>query len=455
MNSQPNVSIITVNYNGKKFLSDLLKSVTALNYPAEKIELIVVDNGSVDGSVDFLKESYPQVKLIQNKKNEGFAKPNNDGAKSAANEYIAFLNNDMRVDKEWLNQLLIPLQNNADKNTVCVASKVLNWEGDKIDFHGSSMNIFGNGFQNNYGEDAEKSDSFNDSIFFPNGGAMIIKRDIFLNVGGFDEDYFAYYEDVDLGWRLWVLGYTVVFAKNAVVYHRHQGTSSKIFDEDFKKYLLFRNSFYTIAKNYEGINLSRVFSMYLIYFLQKEFISLEEKSDDDLSSVNNSNFNISPFLKAVNEVISSSDKILEKRMKVQAARKVSDTDIYKLFGNPFKLQMENLNACENFAKVFELGTIDNNDILIADKQSMGNEILRNAVVFLEDKVKYLENEVSSLKKYEKLRYKIQNSWFYAFYKMISMKLPDSSVPNQDGNENQVRQVDADDRTIINKNEKQV
>tara|TARA_B100000959_G_scaffold286506_1_gene365473 strand:- start:2937 stop:5672 length:2736 start_codon:yes stop_codon:yes gene_type:complete len=458
MDSQPNVSIITVNYNGKKFLADLLKSLTALNYPAEKIELIVVDNGSSDHSSNFLKKKYPRVKLIQNKKNEGFAKPNNDGAKSATGEYVAFLNNDMRVDKEWLNQLLTPLQNNSDNNTGCVASKVLNWEGDKIDFYGSSMNIFGNGFQNNYGEDAEKSDSLNDSIFFPNGGAMIMKKDVFFNAGGFDEDYYAYYEDVDLGWRLWILGYKVVLAKNAVVYHRHQGTSSKIFDEDFKKYLLIRNSFYTIAKNYEGINLNRVFSIYLLFFLQKELIALQSKSvDDDLSAVNNSNFNISPFLKAVNEVIDSSDKILKKRMNVQKARKVSDPEIYKLFGNPFTLQMEKLTEWENFLKVFKLGTINDNEILIADAQYLEdnvNEIktnnLEDVIYFLQDKVKYLESEISSLKKYEKLRYKIQESWLYTFYKMISIKAPASPAPKQAENEKQTKQVDNDDQTIISK-----
>ena len=120
------------------------------------------------------------------------------------------------------------------------------------------INFEGKGFQIDYGVSTDK-DVYNQYNYLPfvNGGAMLVNRKVFLDAGGFDGDFFAYYEDVDFGWRLWVLGYKVVFAPESIVYHHHHGTS-KIFSEDKLRFLKERNSLYSIFKNYDDENLPKI-----------------------------------------------------------------------------------------------------------------------------------------------------------------------------------------------------
>jgi len=254
----PLISIIIVNFNGKDYLKICLESIRKLNYPKDRIELIVVDNGSSDDSTEFLSLNFPQVKVIKNNSNLGFAVANNQGARLASGEYIAFLNNDTKVDDNWLIELLAQVYHSNE--VVCAGSKVLSFDGNSLDFVGSMINFEGKGFQLDYGIDISK-DVHNQSVFLPfvNGGAMIVKKQVFLDSGGFDEDFFAYYEDVDFGWRLWVLGYKVVFAPKSIVYHIHHGTS-KIFSEDKLRFLKERNALYSVFKNYDDENLARAFS---------------------------------------------------------------------------------------------------------------------------------------------------------------------------------------------------
>lgn len=201
----PQVSISVVNLNGKDYLGECLDSIKHLNYPSDKIEVIIVDNGSRDGSVEFINSNYPETRVIQNNKNMGFAFANNQAARAAKGEYVAFLNNDTRVDKDWLFELLRPIY--RDKEVVASGSKVLSIDGKKLDFVGSMINFEGKGFQIDYGvpEDKDKYHLYS-YLPFVNGGAMMVDCKVFLEAGGFDEDFFAYYEDVDFGWRLWVLG---------------------------------------------------------------------------------------------------------------------------------------------------------------------------------------------------------------------------------------------------------
>ena len=195
MVKNPKISFIIINYNGKGLLEDCFASLRKLNYPKEKLEFIIVDNGSTDGSVDFILKKLPEVKLIRNEINEGFAKPNNDAAKIATGDYLALINNDMRLDPQWLRDMLASLENTDDDNYVCVGSKILNWDGSKIDFIGGGINYYGFGYQDDYSLDvrlAEEKYKDDRDILFACGGAMLIEREVYLKVGGLDEDYFAY-----------------------------------------------------------------------------------------------------------------------------------------------------------------------------------------------------------------------------------------------------------------------
>lgn len=266
----PTVSVIIVNYNGKHYLSDCLYSLDSAKYPKDKLEIIVVDNGSTDGSVEFLNITFPSVKVIRNETNKGFAQPNNIAAKAAKGEYLALLNNDMVVAPDWLNEIVAPV---IERTKLCVASKILNRDGSTLDFVGGTLNFYGIGFQDHFGEPTTNKYDTPKKLLFACGGAMLISRKVFLDVGGFDEDYFAYFEDVDLGWRLWVLGYEVEFAPKAVVYHHHHGTSSG-FPEHKKQVLYERNALYTLIKNYNDENLAKILPVSLFLTVKRSLFKL-------------------------------------------------------------------------------------------------------------------------------------------------------------------------------------
>lgn len=255
----PNVTVLILNFNGRDDLVTCLESLAELTYPQERTEILVVDNGSTDGSADYVASHFPDVRLIRLPENVGFAKGNNVGVEAATGEYIALLNNDMRVDPEWLSALVDVIE--TDPDVAAVGSKILTWDGDDIDFVGGTVNFYGMGFQP---QDKEAlADGTIREVLFACGGAMLIKRDVFIDVGGFDEDYFAYFEDVDLGWRLWVLGHRVLLAPRSVTYHRGHTTGKKFATE--RRALLYeRNALYTILKNYEEETLNRVLPVALL-----------------------------------------------------------------------------------------------------------------------------------------------------------------------------------------------
>lgn len=252
------VSLISPNLNGRQHLETLLASISAQSYPADRIEVIVVDNGSSDGSVAYLRERHPMVRIIENAANEGFARPNNQAAAIATGDYLLLVNNDMKLASDWVARMVSAIEA-APPDVACIASRILNWDGSAVDFIKGEMAFNGMGLQPGYGAriDSPEARSYPDELLFACGGAMLIRREVFLEIGGFDEDYFAYYEDVDLGWRLWVLGYRVRFCPEAVVHHLHNGTSKRF--DPWKKTVLFeRNALCSVIKNYEEATLGSV-----------------------------------------------------------------------------------------------------------------------------------------------------------------------------------------------------
>ena len=255
----PDVSVVIVNYNGRKYLYDCLSSLSTLDYPGDKLEILLVDNGSSDGSGEYVARHFPDVRLLRLPQNMGFARGNNIGVQAAQGEYVAFLNTDMRVDPGWLTELVRVVQSESD--VVCVGSKILSWDGNALDFAGGALNFYGMGFQPEESPSGEADTPY--EVLFACGGAMLINRQVFLESGGFDENYFAYFEDVDLGWRLWLLGYRVLLAPRSIAFHHGHATGKRFASE--KRALLYeRNALYTVIKNYESRNLSRILPVALL-----------------------------------------------------------------------------------------------------------------------------------------------------------------------------------------------
>jgi GT2 family glycosyltransferase len=258
------VTVITVNLDGRDHLEVLLASLARQTYPADRFEVWVVDNGSQDGSVAWLRTHHPHVRILENVTNEGFARPNNQAARQASGDLLALVNNDMKLQPDWLECMVARLQA-SPPDVACLGGRILSWDGSTVDFIRGTMAFNGMGFQPGHGVpvDGPEGRDFPDDLLFACGGAMLIRRDVFLEAGGFDEDHFAYYEDVDLGWRLWVLGHRVQFCPEAVCFHRHNGTSSR-FARAGKVVLFERNALAAMLKNYEDATLARVFPAALL-----------------------------------------------------------------------------------------------------------------------------------------------------------------------------------------------
>jgi GT2 family glycosyltransferase len=267
----PTVTVVVLNYNSLVHLHDNLDSLMQLDYPPDQVELLLADNASSDGSPEWVTAHYPIVRIVRNSSNLGFAAGNNRGAQAARGEWIAFLNPDTRVAPNWLSELIEPAL--RDPEVMCVASKMLSWDGATIDFGDAAINFMGWGCQPGYGSPRINEFDQPKELLFACGGALLIKRQVFLQAGGFDPDYYAYYEDVDLGWRLWLLGHKIAFAPHAIVYHRHHGSWDAV--SSLKRWVLSeRNTLFTIIKNYDDQNLARILPAALLLVMQRAYLDI-------------------------------------------------------------------------------------------------------------------------------------------------------------------------------------
>src|SRR6266566_803907 len=251
-NELPSVSIVVLNWNGRRHLTACLESLLALDYPASRLQIVLCDNGSTDGSVEFVRQRFPNVTVVPLDHNYGFAEGNNRAAKVATGEWVGFLNNDMWVEPSWLKNMVAPLDDMP--GLACVASRIMNWDGSHIDFIGGGVSFHGHGYQLDDGAQTSIQDKPR-RLLFACGGAMLIRRDLFLEIGGFDPGFFAFFEDVDLGWRLNILGHDVWYTPDATAYHRHHATANRI--EPHQITVLFeRNALAMIYKCFDDDNLS-------------------------------------------------------------------------------------------------------------------------------------------------------------------------------------------------------
>lgn len=237
------VSIVIPNYNGKHFLEDCLRSVFAQEI--EDLEVIVVDNGSTDGSLEYLS-TYPAVRVLAMDKNYGFCGAVNAGIKAADSEYVILLNNDTAVDKNFAKELLAAVL--EDEKIFSCSSKMVQYHDRKrIDDAGDYYCALGWAFGRGKGAPVEKYDK-PAKIFASCAGAAIYRKKMFEILGYFDEEHFAYLEDIDIGYRARIHGFTNVYAPKAIVYHVGSGFSGSVHNA-FKVRSSARNSVYLAYKN--------------------------------------------------------------------------------------------------------------------------------------------------------------------------------------------------------------
>lgn len=251
MSRSPKVAIVILNWNGKNFLEKFLTSVLATSY--ENFEVVVSDNGSSDGSVDFIKQNFPQVKLILFDKNNGFAKGYNETLKKVQAEYYALLNSDVEVEAGWLTPIVNLLE--QDKLNAACQPKLLSYNNKHLfEYAGGAggwLDSFGYPFARGRifdvcEEDKGQYDS-TEQVFWVTGAAMVIRSEVFHQMKGFDEYFFAHQEEIDLCWRMQLSGYKLFACPGSVVYHVGGGTLPR--GNSLKTYLNFRNNQIMLYKN--------------------------------------------------------------------------------------------------------------------------------------------------------------------------------------------------------------
>lgn len=238
------VSVIIPNFNGVAFLDGVLGSLE--QQTLENFEVILVDNGSSDGSCAFAAANYPWVHVIELPENFGFCRAVNEGIRAAKAPYVLLLNNDTEVESTFLEEMVAALGRHK-KAFSCAAKMVQYHDRDKLDDAGNYYCALGWSFARGKGKDIHAYDK-EEQIFAACAGAAIYRKKIFEKIGYFDEEHFAYLEDTDVGYRARIHGYQNWYAPKAVVYHVGSGTSGSRYNQ-FKTRYSSRNNVYLLYKN--------------------------------------------------------------------------------------------------------------------------------------------------------------------------------------------------------------
>jgi GT2 family glycosyltransferase len=342
------VAVVIANWNGKKYLKDCFDSLRAQSQKHFKV--VLVDNGSEDGSADFVRENYPETEIVRLEENVGFAKGYNIGMKKSFEdeniEYVFVLNNDTKLDEKCIEELVGCAKMNPDAGSI--QSKVLNFfDPGKIDCAGILLSVDGVATNRGYGEKDSGQYEKETEIFGANGTASLFSRKALektklSNGEYFDNSYFAYYEDVDLAWRLRLAGFKSYYCPKAITHHVHSATAGRI--SGFKAFYLNRNRFFTLIKNYPLCRL--VFILFVLtpiryIFLLFRVIMKKGRKGAEFSGQSKAMV-LKEILRAWGSVLANIPSLVRKRRIAWKNKKTSCAEMRRWFRD-FK---------ENFLKTF-------------------------------------------------------------------------------------------------------
>lgn len=310
--------IISPNYQGyaKKYLPDCIQSLRGQSWQGER-KIFIVDNQSTEDSFYFLKQTAPEAEIIRNEKNEGFAKGNNDAMRAALEQgfdYIILFNMDTIIETDCISQLVKTAE--SDNLIGAVQARMMFWpDENKINSLGNVTHFLGFGYCEGYGGKWSGDSSKSPDIGYPSGAAVLLKKDILERIGLFDEEFWMYNEDQDLGWRIWLSGRRCVLAPQAVVYHKYE------FSQRIRRYYwMDRNRILSIIKNYQVSTILLIsFAFVIMEFGQLLFVLQRGLFKEKLQVYK---YFLSP---------GNWRTILRNRRESQALRKVADRDILQIF----------------------------------------------------------------------------------------------------------------------------
>jgi GT2 family glycosyltransferase len=350
------VEVIIVNWNNRRETLECIAAVEAQLGDVSGVSITVVDNGSTDGSTTAIASRHPDVKLFALQRNTGFTGGLAAALRGSTATNVIFLNNDAVPQPGWLAAFVRAIDEAPD-DVMSIGGKIVDPTGTKIDFIGGMMTFDSHAFQNGfrYPLGSREEPCPGDELLFACGGNMISRRAPMMELGAFDEDYFAYLEDVDFGWRSWIAGYRVLYEPAALVRHASSTTSNRL--GDFERGVLFeRNALQTAIKNYEDLARSgaSVFFTYLHRLhhyattrnpeakeLGRAFATPAVPASRRLKVLRK--VTRRPFLVAIDDplttmqfrafdwIVKHQAQLAQKRHAVQARRKRSDREIFERF----------------------------------------------------------------------------------------------------------------------------
>lgn len=318
------ISVIIVNWNGKQHLEECLGSLS--KQTINNFEIIFVDNGSRDGSVDFVEYGFPHTKIVRLENNMGFCKGNNIGLDLAQGEFVALLNNDTRVEPNWLAELQKEME--CDPQIGICASCMINYfQPVTLDTAGDGYDICGVGFKMGSGQLASdyRKRKF---IFGACAGSALYRRSMINKIGFLDENYFAVGEDIDFSFRANLAGYKCVYVPTAIVYHKINQTVGP--DSDFLLYHARRNVEYTYFKNMPLPLIILTFPIHLLYNL----LTL-------LQAIGQGRLPV--FLKAKRDFLINFKTIWKKRRIIQKQRRIALIELLSSFSKNYLIRQISLS----------------------------------------------------------------------------------------------------------------
>jgi len=314
------ITVIIPHFNGEEILRDCLASLYTSTHLA--IHTILVDNASTDGSVAMVEAEFPQVEILKLEKNRGFAGGCNAGVNAARTPFVLILNNDTIHKPGWIELLLSKLQ--SDAKIAVVQPKLLSYQNrEYFDYSGAcggEMDIFGFPFAHgriveHVEKDLGQYDQFYDRIFWASGTAFLARTEILKKAGLFDESFFAHMEEVDLQWRIQLMGYDIAVEPQAVIWHRSGFTLGA--ESPFKKYLNHRNSLLMLLANYRFLITLYIFPIRILLDYMALGFSLIKRDWDRIRAICKAHF----------WILLHPGLICRKRKQVHLLRKVFDKKI--------------------------------------------------------------------------------------------------------------------------------
>jgi GT2 family glycosyltransferase len=360
--SVKSASIVILSYNSRENLEECIPSLMSQTY--QDFEIIFVDNASTDGSEEFIRANYPEIKVVQTGKNLGYPAGNNAGFEVAEGEYIVVVNPDTVADPKWLAELVKPLEN--DPTIAATTSKVLiYYQKDKINTCANTAHYTGLTFCRGLNKSASELNNYQ-PVGAVSGCSFAIRSDMLKNINGFDSDFFLYQEDADLSWRIRFAGGKIMYVPESIIYHKF-----KLSITPQKEFYLERNRYLILLKN---------FSLNTLILLLPAFIVTEIVTMSH--AILNGPKYVKSKLLAYFWIIQNFKEVLTKRRETLSKKRISDKEFFGFLDwkIPFDQVIENsilsrtVDALFNSFYELNMNLIRKIDVSINDTKNQSNNL---------------------------------------------------------------------------------